>query len=402
MIRAENAPAGLGDALAMTIGGWAEPPKPLSAAEQVVLAAGYAHFTAAQRDQFRALCVALPREEWRTVQSAANAHNMANLLWSHLAQEELAEVVLPDRWEDLRQGYQSRLLTQMRLAHTLREALVACEAAHIRAMPLKGPTLGLRIYGAQGPRPSRDLDLFIDARVTQRRAYRVLAPLFAQWEARQVRVELAWALIHRPAYRSTLNPHAIWQRAVPATFRDIPCYQLAAGDELRYLCAHHVVHHQASEWLWMVDIAELLGQHAQAPAWDWPTFVAETIASETALPVVLAFMQAQALLGAPVPPFVIAALASAAQSKAEQGRWAAMTIPMPSVRGAVTLVRAAHSVGEITTIARTLVWPDRTYLREYHDWVPGQRVAAARLRRLRHITRNVLPGPKIIIKGSDQ
>lgn len=394
MIRAEHAPAGLGDALAMRIGGWPQPPLPLGDADEVVLAAAHAHFNLAQRAAFQERCAALPVHQWQVVRTVAVSHNMASLLWQHLGQEGLGAGLPPEVHEAWRQDYQARLLNQMRLSYSLREALSACAAARIRAIPLKGPALALRLYGALGPRTSRDLDILIDARVTQRRAYRILAPLFAQWEARGVRVELAWSLIHRPAYRSTLQPQAIWEHSLPGTFRDAPCFRLDPGDELRYLCAHHVVHHQASEWLWMVDIAELLNQCGRDPTWDWSRFVAGTIATETSLPVVLASIQARALVGATVPAEVIAALAEAAQSKAEQARWAAMTVPMPSVKGAVQLMRAAHSMGEITTIARTLIWPDRTYLREYHNWVPGQRVSAARMRRLRHIARNVLPGHK--------
>ncbi len=393
MTRAQVAPAGLSDTLPMRIGGWDQPPRPLTMPDRIVLAACRDRLAPEQREHFLALCQDLTDQEWQEVSNVAQRHNLRSLVWYHLAREGFEPLVAPNIWEIMRTAYQEALLRQMRLVYTLREALATCHAAGIRAMPSKGPMLGMRIYGLLGPRPSRDLDIFIDVNVSQRRVYHVLQPLFDKWEARDIRVELAWALIHRPAYRATFDPVAIWDCAIPTTFRGTSCYAMHPNDELRYLCAHHIVHHEGSEWLWLVDIAEMMRRHEHNPKWNWQAFTKEVIATETALPVVLAFWQARTLLDAPVPQIVIDQLAEAAQTAPEQARWAAVGIDMPSIKGAAYLLRSAHSVGELGAIARTLVWPDRTYLREYHHWEPGQRATAVRLRRLQHIARTVLPGP---------
>jgi len=203
-------------------------------------------------------------------------------------------------------------------------------------------------------------------------------------------VEPAWSLIHRLAYRATFPPQAIWQRAIPSEFEGIPCFALHARDELRYLCAHHVIHHQAAEWLWLVDIAELVRRHAADPAWEWPAFVAECISAQTALPVLLAFIQARTLLDAPVPGAVITALDDAAQSPAEQARWAATNAPTASLKGMAALLHAAHDASEARQLLHMLLWPDRTHLREYYYWSPGQNATRVRLRRLQHIFQGIL------------
>src|SRR5262249_34549868 len=160
-------------------------------------------------------------------------------------------------------------------------------------------------------------------------------------------------------------------------FRDVPCYALGLADELRYLCTHHIVHHGAAEWLWLVDIAELLRRIAQDHTWDWKIFVEVTIDFHLATPVLLAFFQAKDLLGAPIPTEPLEILMKASQSADERARWLASTFPMPSLRGARALLRAASNLHEQAQMIRMLVCPDRTYLREYHGWVPGQSIWVA-------------------------
>ncbi len=382
MINLDHAPAGLGNPLAMECGNWTTSPIPLVAGADIVLAAGHAQFTEEQRASFRQLCQATSPGNWPFIFQLAAMHSMRPLLWYHLAQEELATLIEPECWATERDAYHQQLLNQMRLTYTLREALGACHAAGIRAMPRKGPALGLRIYGKLGPRPSRDLDLLLDARVSQRRAYRVLRPYFDKWEARGIRVELAWSLIHRLSYRATFAPQSIWQRATASEFQGVPCFTLHPRDELRYLCAHHVIHHQAAEWLWLVDIAELVRRYNADAAWEWATFADECIATQTALPVLLALIQAHALLDVAIPHDMLITLSEAAQSAAEQARWAATKMPATSIHGIASLAKATRDMREMRQLLRVLLWPDLTHLREYHYWKPGQSAFRLRLRRL--------------------
>jgi hypothetical protein len=375
-------------------GQWPASSAQMTVAAEIVLAAGHAAFSDGQRERFHALCRATSPTDWNTVFQVAGLHNMRALLWSHLAQEGFSSLVEPDLWETARDEYRNQLLSLMRLVVTLREALAACAAAGIRAMPRKGPALALRVYSVLGPRPSRDLDLLIDAGASQRRVYRRLRPLFDKWEARGIRVELAWSPIHRLAYRATFDPKALWQRATPTTFRGIPCFALHPRDELRYLCVHHIIHHNAAEWLWLVDIAELLRQYTADPTWDWPSFVAECIASQTALPVLLAFIQAHALLDAPFPSEAAIALDRAVQSDAEQSRWQATNMPVDSMQGALALLHSTGDLSEFQQVLRTLIWPERTHLREYYNWVPGQPATPIRLHRLQRIIHEIFQGRK--------
>ncbi len=358
---------------------------PLERITALVLAAGHAEFTIAQRERFHALCDALTPVDWATAFDVAGIHSMRSLLWYHLAREHLESRVDARVWEIERGFYQRQLLALMRMRTVLGEVLSLCTTTGIRILPRKGPALSMRIYGALGPRPSRDLDFLVGDEVSQRRMYRLLQPYFAKWEARGIRVELAWSLIHRLSYRAAFDPHDIWQRAMITEFRGMTWYLLHPYDELRYLCAHHMIHHDGMEWLWAVDISELVRSHVGDTCWNWQTFVQECVATQTALPIARALVQARTLFDAPVPDDVVAALEDAAQSPAEQTRWEAAHIPHGSFNGITSLLRSAKSAKERWQLLHTLIWPDRTYLREYHDWTPGQHVTSARFHRLHQI-----------------
>src|ERR1051326_3075813 len=204
----------------------------------LVLTAARARLTEPQQEQFKALAAALTPEGWQKALLLAVRHGLSSLLWYHLAAEHLGESVPPTIWTALASGYQEKLLLQMRLAQTLKQALTSCYQAGIRAIPRKGPFLALRLYGRFGPRPRDDIDLLIHPDTSQRAAYRLLAGDFERWSAAGLDVELAWELGRRLPYRPCFPAEAIWQRALPATFEDVPCFALGPEDELRYLCAH--------------------------------------------------------------------------------------------------------------------------------------------------------------------
>jgi hypothetical protein len=367
---------------------WPIPQLDEYAAADVVLAAGHAQFTPQQREHFRAVCQDYPAGRWEDIFLLAGKHNMRSLLWFHLAQEGMESLVEPNVWAVERTYYQAQLLRLLRLTSELRALLAVCQTAGIRVIPRKGPALALRLYHCLGPRPSRDLDLLIDVHANQRSVFQLLGTHITDRKERGILIEIAWSLLHYLPYQRTFDANGIWQRAVPSSFKDIPCYALHPRDELRYLCAHHVVHHRAAEWLWLVDISELLQSNSSDPGWDWSAFVAECVAAQTALPVLIAFVQARVLLDAPVPDEAIFQLDKAAQSQGEQSRWAALQLPGNSWKGIVSTMRTATSLAEIYHLMRMIIWPDRERLSEYYNWLPNKHATIARIRRIWGIIHN--------------
>lgn len=119
----------------------------------------------------------------------------------------------------------------------------------IVAVPLKGPCLAERLFGAAALRVCRDLDLLV-SKDDLDRAEAVLATLgfipdtpddyHRQWCRGSAIVEL---------HRDVENPLAfnfhiasVLRRIQPAVFQGESCWQLAPSDELLFLCLHGVRH----------------------------------------------------------------------------------------------------------------------------------------------------------------
>lgn len=131
----------------------------------------------------------------------------------------------------------------------LRQLLAAFARADIKAVPLKGPFLGERLYGDSALRVNHDLDILVERQAIAQ-AENVLAAMGFRPGAPDD--------YHRPWYRGATtvevhhdvdNPLAFdfdtagaLGRALPATFHKEPCWKFAPEDELLFLCLHGVRH----------------------------------------------------------------------------------------------------------------------------------------------------------------
>lgn len=116
-------------------------------------------------------------------------------------------------------------------------------------IPLKGPFLAERLYGAAALRASYDLDLLVVKDDLARASAVMQAIGFApgtpddyhcQWFRRATTVELHYDVENPLAFNFHLE--SAWRRARPAEFQRQPCLLFAAEDELLYLCLHAVRH----------------------------------------------------------------------------------------------------------------------------------------------------------------
>ncbi|GEM_PF-2255072 len=363
--------------------------EPLSSAQSLVLTAAQVTLPEAARIQMKTIAEAMNPEEWAEAVRFADAHGLASLLWHHLVREDLHPLLPLSIAEHLHQGYHERLLTQLRLAHTLKLLIAHCRESGIAVLPFKGVTLGERLYSNLGLRPSVDLDVLIAPHISQRRAYHALAAQFATCEARHIRIELGWDIVRRPPYQSVFPRAAIWERSQMTTFRGLPCRQLALADELRYLCTHCALH-SFKRLIWLVDIAELLHKTQEEGDWSWSHFAQDTINGGVAFPVAACLIAAQQWLHASAPDDALAMLAEAATTPQEQARWATLQEPHLFVHRGVLALRSTASFAERWQLAHTTFWPDLAYLYDNADWSPGHSALLARLYRLQRIVRRGL------------
>jgi len=141
------------------------------------------------------------------------------------------------------------------------------DKAQIPVIPLKGPSLAQRVYGAVALRPSRDLDLLV-----QPDKFASAEDLLAQfgfvrngrpgaydtaWLRGTVKVELHFD-VSDPLEFDFDTPGA-WKRAHRESFAGESSWQMAAEDELLFLCLHGV-RHQFERLSYIVDIS-LAAQH---------------------------------------------------------------------------------------------------------------------------------------------
>ena len=164
-------------------------------------------------------------------------------------------------------------LWHQRLAAVQAEVLRAC-AASVRAIALKGPLLGERLYPDPTLRQSTDLDLLVDPAETER-ARAVLQELGFQtggiWRSHHLKfrrgeepLELHTQLSSGPGTELPARPFV--EAALPyRTARGETVLVLSPVDEFVFL-AVHAARHRFERLDWLYDLQLLLEQH---PDLDW-------------------------------------------------------------------------------------------------------------------------------------
>lgn len=127
--------------------------------------------------------------------------------------------------------------------------LAAFARSKVLVVPLKGPSLGERLYGDAALRVNYDLDILV-RKCDLAQAEALLSELgfnpgipddyHRQWYRGPTTVELHHDVENPLAFH--FDTAAALARAQPALFHGQPCWQLTPGDELVFLCLHAVRH----------------------------------------------------------------------------------------------------------------------------------------------------------------
>jgi hypothetical protein len=152
-------------------------------------------------------------------------------------------------------------LSQFRLQRTLDEALAVLDAAHLRAVALKGPVFAERVYPAPSLRPSLDLDFLVAPEELDRAAavlanlgYQLNTSAAAQYERRHghhIRLlpsdplapEIELHFRAHTGFGTISHAQPLLQRASPyLTQGHQHTWVLAAEDEFLYLAIHAAGH----------------------------------------------------------------------------------------------------------------------------------------------------------------
>lgn len=213
----------------------------------------------------------------------------ADAEWSLLVQSALAHGVMPHvhaairrvapdapAWlpKEIGRCYRANTARSLFAAAELIELLLELEARGIRAVPLKGPVLAARAYGALGMRQFTDLDVLVPpgdvagARaVLASRGYHVRGgeetslTAVRSSDGQRMVVDLQWDLAE-PRYGFPLRPAQLFAALEPVPFMNTTVWQPAPADQLLLLCAH-AAKHCWSRIGWICDIAAFLRAHGE-------------------------------------------------------------------------------------------------------------------------------------------
>lgn len=196
--------------------------------------------------------------EWEAMLALAEAEHV--LPWAVARARLLRTGVSPAIANRMRQIERDAAIASFYWSSELERVLRGFGQADLATVPLKGPFLAERLYGAAALRVSYDLDLLVSKADLARAEAAMRAMGFApgipddyhcQWYRKGTTVELHHDVENPLAFN--FHVESALRQAGPAEFQGQPCRQLAAGDELLYLCLH-AAHHRFERLSLIVDL----------------------------------------------------------------------------------------------------------------------------------------------------
>ncbi len=206
------------------------------------------------------------------------------------------------------------------LSAELLKLLDLFEKQAIGVISLKGPVLGVALYGDEALKTSSDLDLLVHPRDALRAIHAMLAAGYRltsvqHWSGDgaylrdlngelsfgnptdELKIDLHWRLL--PTYYPALFDDAeLWGKLRPVSWGRTRALTLAPEHLLLFLCAHGTKH--SWERLgWLCDTARLIQVE---PELNWPEVLAQARRTDTCRMVSLGLLLASDLLGVDIPP----------------------------------------------------------------------------------------------------
>jgi hypothetical protein len=294
--------------------------------------------------------------DWSSLMQQTLAHGTTSLLCHNLLALDV-EFLPAELIAACKAFLAAREAAAARALNQLAEIIDALAAHGIRALPYKGPIIGLQAYGDPAIRESRDLDFLIrqddlwnalavlgrlgyrsnaivglrPRRIADYYAYNGHDILFAQ---DKLPIEPHWALAPR-TFCTGLDTEGIFDRATlieTAGGGRFPCF---APEDTLLTAATHGGKEQWSRLVWVADLAALLHAH---PSLDWTAVLERARGAGCLRMTLLAAELARDLLDARLPDYV--------QSSIRQDRQVARLVQR--VRANLFTLTAVSSVFTLT------------------------------------------------------
>ncbi len=249
-------------------------PVPASPEWELILLAVQPHQHA---DDVRALRTRMENSlDWPRCRRMAAAHGVRALVHRRLT-PWMQTIQVPDIWDQWTAECAAESRSNLARLVDLRRVLEAYDQKKIPVLVVKGPVLGVCLYGDIALRPFGDLDLVVPVEERERamdcleelgfipqfhlttsertRFYRRYSEMNFTSAATGTLIDLHWELLsHRYRYAQILDGH--WDRATAAQIGPVQLKTLSASDLFVFLLLHAAKH----EWRclgWLVDLAWL-------------------------------------------------------------------------------------------------------------------------------------------------
>lgn len=211
--------------------------------------------------------------DWRLFMKLVLHHRVHPMVYLKV-KEHHHSLIPPHVLEFLHAHYHNNMLKMLHLSREMSRICDELSGSGIRTLMLKGPVLGVQLYGNMAHRVSKDLDILVDADdvekvelILQQLGYEAKdKPILGNWKKKShhlsfyhkehaSQVEIHWRL--NPHYSKNYSFEQLWERKRLAALSGQTFFQLGDEDLFSYLIDHGARH----GWFrlrWLLDIDVLL------------------------------------------------------------------------------------------------------------------------------------------------
>jgi hypothetical protein len=273
--------------------------------------------------------------DWAYLLQAGWHNDVLPLLYWHL-NTTCPERVPPSILRELREFFCQTSVRNLAMTHELVRLLGLFRRHNIQALPFKGPSLALSLYGNVALRPVGDLDILVakqDFRTVKQllvdEGYRLDIEMNAEEAARRleedfflgfrrphgdIRIEIHWELLHtRLRGRAAIG--SVWNSVTRSELAGQPTLALPAKELLLLLC----IHGQRHDWerlKWIGDVGRLIETN---PHIDWADVRRNAANMEQERAILMGTFLVSSLLGVQLPEAILRILRDAPSLAAQAG-----------------------------------------------------------------------------------
>lgn len=265
---------------------------------------------------------ALTSEQWQKFLIIAAIQRVTPLIFYRLKKKSLDQAVPSEVYASLKDVYLQNTMRIMKISAQSRLILKTLNSEGIPTIPLKGIVMANSVYENIGLREMNDFDLLVPPEKLARAAEVLIGMGYKPVQSfhldslvqtslhlpgfirkGHVKIEIHWN-ITSPNRGYSIDPHELWEKAVPVQILDYETLMLSPEDLLLHLCLHTSYLHQFNFGLRpSCDIAEVIDHFGGTL--DWQVVTERATQRNWARGVYLALVIASEFAGADVPRDVL-------------------------------------------------------------------------------------------------